>query len=217
MAFVGLSEREEMEVFHVINSKARGLSGSLLDYHVAQLAYDLGQEKPELFVALSLNENPDSPWHKQLDLGGNATSGLRRRASLRTMQKAVRRFLLATSALENARIAEVTRVVSDFWVAVAQILQSQWTDPRRHYLTKGVGVYALMGILGDFWIEAKTPPVELTEYRLAELIDDFASSFDWTTNGPMKGLGGEGGAQTALELLRHVRMSAQQPTSIHGQ
>jgi hypothetical protein len=31
MCFLGLTEREEMEVFNVINSKAKGLSTSLLD------------------------------------------------------------------------------------------------------------------------------------------------------------------------------------------
>ena len=55
MCFIGLSEREEMEVFSVINSKAKGLSTSLLDYHEAQLAESLAQERPELFIALQLN------------------------------------------------------------------------------------------------------------------------------------------------------------------
>jgi DNA sulfur modification protein DndB len=41
MTFLGLDEREEMEIFSVINSKARGLSNSLLDYHEASLAGDL--------------------------------------------------------------------------------------------------------------------------------------------------------------------------------
>lgn len=85
MCFVGLTEREEMEVFNVINSKARGLSASLLDFHDAHLASDLANERPELFVALFLRNESTSPWHRQLDLGGNSTSGLGRRASLRTI------------------------------------------------------------------------------------------------------------------------------------
>ena len=40
MCFIGLSEREEMEIFNVINSKAKGLSSSLLDFHDAQLSTD---------------------------------------------------------------------------------------------------------------------------------------------------------------------------------
>ena len=41
MCFLGLTEREEMEVFNVINSKAKGLSTSLLDFHDSRLATDL--------------------------------------------------------------------------------------------------------------------------------------------------------------------------------
>ena len=61
MCFVGLSVREEMEIFGIINSKAKGLSNSLLDFHDASLAADLGVERPELFIALQLNTNSESP------------------------------------------------------------------------------------------------------------------------------------------------------------
>ena len=70
MCFIGLTEREEMEVFSVINGKAKGLSTSLLDYHAAQLAESLAQERPELFIALQLNSIEGSPWFRQLNLGG---------------------------------------------------------------------------------------------------------------------------------------------------
>ena len=57
-ALVGLSlNGEEMEVFSVINSKAKGLSAMPCStIHEAQLAESLAQERPELFIALQLNE-----------------------------------------------------------------------------------------------------------------------------------------------------------------
>jgi DNA sulfur modification protein DndB len=205
MILVGLSDREEMEVFNTINSKAKGLSSSLLDYHQARLAQDVAAERPELFVALQLNEVETSPWYRQLDLGGNATSGLKRRASLRTMQKAVRRFLSATDILSGLSAEECARVVHDYWVAVSMVLREQWADPRRHFLTKGVGVYALMGILADLWLELpRHKPLPGTAYFSAQLID-FAVAFDWSNEGPLKGLGGESGATAAHGLLRTVR------------
>ena len=91
MTFLGLDIKEEMEIFSIINSKAKGLSTSLLDYHESKLVSDLAVEKPELYIALYLNDYPESPWYKQLDLGGEKTSGITRKASLRTMQKAVKR------------------------------------------------------------------------------------------------------------------------------
>jgi len=83
MIFLGLKEHEELKIFSVINSKSKGLSSSLLDYHESRLVRNLAGERPELFIALHLNESADSPWHKQLDLGGNVVSGMTRRASLR--------------------------------------------------------------------------------------------------------------------------------------
>jgi DGQHR domain-containing protein len=216
MIFLGLSEREEMEVFNTINSKAKGLSSSLLDYHAAHLARDLGQEKPELLIALHLNKDAESPWYKQLDLGGKATSGLKRRASLRTMQKAVRRFLSSTSILETLAAEEVAYAVSEFWIAVATVLRSQWSEPRKHFLTKGVGVYALMGLLGDFWNESAKSQAEMTRVELAELLDEFAPQFDWSNEGPLKGLGGESGAQEALTVLRRARARNRRLQTING-
>lgn len=116
MCFLNLSEREEMEIFNVINSKAKGLCSSLLDFHDATLARDLASERPELFIALLLNDNEDSPWYQQLKLGGTTTSGLKRRASLRTMQKAVKSFLNQTRVLKKHQVDVVGRMVIDFWL-----------------------------------------------------------------------------------------------------
>ena len=74
MCFLGLDVAEEMEVFNIINSKAKGLSTSLLDFHDAQLSQDLAKERPEIFIALYLNSEASSPWRRQLDLGGSTTS-----------------------------------------------------------------------------------------------------------------------------------------------
>src|SRR5260370_37442542 len=87
MCFIGLSEREEMEVFNVINSKARGLSTSLLDFHEAQLAQELAIERPELFIALRLNSTDGSPWQGRLNLAGRTPAGMKRLGKLRMKQQ----------------------------------------------------------------------------------------------------------------------------------
>lgn len=203
MCFVGLSEREEMEVFNVINSKAKGLSTSLLDYHDASLALDLAAERPELFIALQLKNNPESPWFRQLDLGGTTTSGLMRRASLRTLQKAIKRFLKQTRILQEHPIEVAAKIVLDFWSAVAVVLQEAWDSPRRHLINKGVGVYALMTIAGDICMEAVDRGCD-KRFFTAKLAE-FAPDFDWTSDGPLKGLGGEGGVASAVKLIRSAR------------
>jgi DNA sulfur modification protein DndB len=205
MCFVGLSEREEMEVFRVINGKAKGLSTSLLDFHDAQLADDLAGERPELFIALHLNNDSASPWHRQLDLGGSSTSGLARRASLRTMQKAIRRFLTRTRALDAKSIEYVCRSVLDFWTSVATVLPDEWSTPRKHLLTKGVGVYSLMEIAADLFGEATSSNLAADKQYFTNALSDFLREIDWSAEGPLSGLGGEAGVKQAVSLLRGTR------------
>jgi len=207
MFFIGLTEREEMEVFNVINSKARGLSSSLLDFHDAQLATDLGAERPELYIALFMRREASSPWHNQLDLGGNSTSGMTRRASLRIFQKALKQFLNRTKVLETRSIDETAHLVLDFWIALVTVLPEQWRNPRKHMLTKGVGVYALMEIAADIY--NNTPKNKICERSyLVATLSDFAPDFDWSTSGTLKGLGGQGGVKEAVGLIRAARRNS---------
>lgn len=189
MVFLGLEEREEMEIFSVINGKARGLSNSLLDYHEASLAGDLSREKPELYIALQLNTNADSPWLKQLDLGGTATSGMMRRASLRTMQKAVKKFLNQTQILRAESVETAAEVVIAFWSAVSVVLQDAWNAPRSYLINKGVGVYALMIVAADLYGESgkQTCDKRFFTTKLSEFLGDI----DWSRQGPFQGFGGE--------------------------
>ena len=208
MCFIGLSEREEMEVFSVINSKAKGLSTSLLDYHEAQLAEALTEERPELFIALQLNSLEESHWHRRLKLGGKATSSPKRIVSLRMMQLAVHEFLKATKLLSTASVEEAVRMLLDFWRAVGTVLPKEWADPRHHMLTKGVGVYALMRIAADIVIECREAKRPCDKRAFTTALADFAGSIDWSTSGPLKGFGGQGGVKQAVEFIREVRKRA---------
>jgi DNA sulfur modification protein DndB len=215
MCFVGLSEREELEVFSVINSKAKGLSASLLDFHDAELSADLASDRPELFIALFLKNDPSSPWFRQLDLGGGRTSGMDRRASLRTLQKAIKRFLSHTRLARARPIENTAHMVLDFWAAVALAMPEQWSRPRKHLVTKGIGVYALMDIAADLYAEAPPGCVRDKRYFAAALVN-LASDFDWTTDGPLKGLGGEGGVKAAVGLIRAARQRPRLRVVAHG-
>lgn len=202
MCFVGLTIEEEMAVFTVINRKAKGLSRSLLDFHDARLCEDLANDRPELFIALCLSNDPTSPWCGQLDVGGNRVSGMTRKASLRTLQKAVRRFLNRSAILKQRTVEEAARVVLDFWIAVSVAMRDDWLRPRGSLLAKGVGVYALMDIAADMWRESSRA---LTRDLMISHLSDLAANVDWSTEGPFKGLGGEGGVAAAVALLRGLR------------
>lgn len=205
LCLIGLSTREEMEAFRIINSKAKGLSTSLLDFHDAQLADDLASERPELFIALQLNVNADSPWQKQLDLGGEKTSGLTRRASLRTMQKAVRDYLLMPTAVLNRESVEaVAAMALGFWQAVTDVLPMEWSEHRGHLLTKGVCVYALTGLMAQIYREYGSARA-CSRLAFRTELAAFCNTIDWTGQGTFKGLGGEAGAKEAQRILLETR------------
>lgn len=201
MCFVGLSQREEMVVFGIINGKAKGLSNSLLDFHDAQLCSDLAAERPELLVALHLKNEPTSPWYNRLDLGGERVSGLDRCASLRTMQKASR---ILVRRLRPRPAEEIARLSREFWMAVAVVIPEAFSKPRRSLVTKGVGVYALSEIAADMVEQAGTD-ARMDVRSFAGALAEFAVDFDWSSSGPLSGLGGEGGAKRAGEILRASR------------
>lgn len=202
MCFLGLTDREEMEVFNVINSKVQGLSRSLLDFHDSRLVADLAKERPELFIAIHLKNNNQSPWFRQVNLGGT-TSGMTRRASLRTLQTAVKRFLTQTKILDRHPADVVAQMVLDFWAAVALLMPDRWNNPRKTLLCKGVGVYALMGIAGDLIDEAGN--IAIDKRYFSNKLSDFMLDIDWSNTGTFAGLGGEAGAKTALNILRAAR------------
>ncbi len=173
MTFLGLSPRQEMDVFSIINSKAKGLSSSLLDYHESKLTEDLSELKPEIYLALRLHETQASPWYRRLDLGGNKSVGMRRYASLRTMQKAIRRFLRSSQILASEDVDATFRIILAFWRAVTHVLEVQWHDSRKHFVTKGVGVYALMSIAGDLYQDARRLQLTCDEHYFVGVLSDF--------------------------------------------
>jgi DGQHR domain-containing protein len=204
MSFVGLSEREETAIFDVINGKAKGLSKSLLDFHDAQLCNDLSGERPELLIALFLNSEPASPWFQRLDIGGVSTSGLERRASLRTMQKASKLYLKKIRCQRAISAEDAAQAARDFWISVAQLLPRAFSKPRSYLVTKGIGVYALMEIAAELVCEHPSTALPTAAY-FASALGDFAVDFDWSNSGPLRGLGGEGGVKEALNIIRESR------------
>lgn len=209
MIFLGLTVEEEMQVFSIINGKAKGLSSSLLDLHEAKMSQDLARTKPELFIALRLNDDNTSPWFQRLDLGGNNTVGMHRYASLRTMQKAIKRFLRESQALQTSDASALANVLIAFWQVVAELLPREWSTPRKHLLTKGIGVYSLMSLAGDLVGDARRRNLACDRNYFVSALSDFIFGIDWSSHGPLRGFGGTIGADQALEYIRSIKNAHQ--------
>lgn len=86
-----------------------------------------------------------------------------------------------------------THIVSlkSFGSAVSLLLAEPWHNPRKHFLTKGIGVYALMDLAAELFVESKKwQPAECTAEFFMCILSDFLPAFDQVYSGPLKGLGG---------------------------
>ncbi len=200
MTYIGLDLRQEMAIFNIINSKAKGLSSSLTDYHESKLLTDLKKDAPHLFISRKLNEDQTSPWCRLIRYGGETTSGLKRRTSFRMMQKTVQAFLTQTKTVLDIPIEEKYQLVLCFWKAVQSTFPDAWKDHRSNLVTKGVGLYGLMQLLGD--IVKSNPKADFSvDYFRAKLLP-LKSSIDWSSQGRFAYVGGKKGVQDVYQALK---------------
>lgn len=202
MAYIGLDLRQEMAIFNIINSKAKGLSSSLTDYHESKLLEDLATDAPHLFISRKLNEDENSPWFKMIRCGGETTSGLKRRASFRMMQKTIASFLSQVKSNEFGSLQDKYNIILNYWIAIKTLFPSAWQDHRHHLITKGVGLYSLMQLLGD--IVKRAPRASFTQDYFITILDPIKSSFDWTSNGRFAYVGGRKGVQNVYLALKEA-------------
>jgi DNA sulfur modification protein DndB len=200
MAFIGLDLRGEMAMFTIINSKVRGLQSSLTDFHESNLIENLVQDAPQLFLARQLNENCDSPWFKMIRYGGETSSGMRRRTSLRMMQTAIRHLLTRIRTVDGYNVNGVYNLLLNYWGAVAYVFDAEWQSPREHLLTKGVGLHALTELLGT--IVQREKRVDLSRDEIIEKLKSLKENIDWGRKGTFADAGGRKGASAAHETLR---------------
>ena len=202
MTFIGLDLRSEMAMFSVINSKARGLCSSLTDYHESNLLDDIRNEAPHLFIARKLNEDPGSPWYKLIRYGGETTSGIKRRTSLRMMQKSIDRFLKRVINIDLGTIEDKYGIVVTYWNAVRKVFPDEWRNYRSHLITKGLGLYSLMLLLSDI---INNVPLELiSEDYFVEKLLPLKNSIDWNSKGMFSEVGGQKGATEVYKKLKEL-------------
>lgn len=200
MTFIGLDLRQEMAIFNVINSKAKGLSSSLTDYHESKLLTDLATDAPHLFISRKLNEDQASPWFRMIRYGGETTSGLKRRTSFRMMQTSVQGFLTQTKSVLDTPLEDKYQIVLCFWKAVQTTFPDAWKDHRSNLITKGVGLYGLTQLLGD--IVKSNPNADFSVAYFKSKLLPLQVSIDWSSQGRFAFVGGKKGVQDVYQVLK---------------
>lgn len=201
--FYDLSPEEERGLFTIFNDEHVGLTKSLVDKHTAVLiGPDLPGELPHLAIAVKLNTDPASPWFKAIDTGGEKTPGTKRRVTLRTLQQATK-WMIAGPRAQNADFDTKYEAVLNYWKAVVNLFPSAWSSPRKHLITKGVGVHALSAVGRDILegcLAADDWSVAAMEKPLSKL-----SGLDWgNKTSVFANFSGQKGVKVVTALLNRV-------------
>ena len=119
--------------------------------------------------------------------------------SLRGMRHAVQLFL-QHALIGDLPIEEQYRVVAALWTATVRTWPKAWQEPRKHLLTKGIGVQGLSLLAADivrFSAREGEALVQATFERQLDRLRDV----DWSNSGAFRGLGGRSGAREIHERL----------------
>lgn len=76
-------------------------------------------------------------------------------------------------------------------------------------------MHALMEIAAELCIEA-APSARLDRHYFNSALADFATTLDWTADGALKGLGGEGGLKAATGIIREARRRNRPRVVVNG-
>jgi DNA sulfur modification protein DndB len=202
MAFIGMDIKNEIGVFTIINSKAKGLSNSLTDYNHSVLFQNLEQDAPHLFIARKLNEDINSPWYQQVKYGGKCTSGLNRRTSLRMMQSSIKKLLSQIPSSRNVDLEDTYQIIVKYWDIISRVFHEDWENTRSSLITKGVGLYAFNYLLGSLFENDKYACID--EQTLSTVINKLVGKVDWSNNGPFSSLGGQKAAKRVFAILQEI-------------
>jgi len=200
MSYVGLEIRSEMALFTVINSKAKGLNSSLTDYHESRLLEEAYRDAPHLWIARKLSEDPESPWYKAVRFGGENTSGLFRKTSLRMLQATIRYALPFLQKIGIIDPFEQYCSLRSYWNAVRSTFPEEWTDHRHHLLTKGIGLYSMTSLFCDI---IQNLPIQYQDTDgYARELQRLEGIVDWSSTGEFSNAGGKKGAHEVFIQIK---------------
>lgn len=191
LAFHYLDEDEEIELFDVINTKAKGIGNSLSKY--------LKRDSDDIsWIATELIVRKDSPFH---DIG--SITGIRRKGRHVTLQNLYKvvGFLFNNSKLRSLGKFEKLLITMFYYNEIKELFNAEWSDYKDHRLSHIVCLNAL-AIAGEKMItlqvsdELKTIDYEGISKSIKKL-----RRFNWSSQGGLKYLKGISGSKTLSEDL----------------
>jgi len=182
---VGLRREQERSLFVDINSNQKGLNTS----HLAVMQSRLTDEEKEIkdhldrWIAKKLSEDPNSPWHGLIHLGGSKRGsryqGLTRVVNFASVQGGIKKLLSKSQYIHDLTVPDAQYVViRNYWHAVKKVFAEEWAQPKDYLLLKNIGVLSL-SIFGGAVMDRSMPKSKVDIDDLAQYIEQARNVFDW--------------------------------------
>jgi len=208
---VGLTQEQETSLFVDINDNQKAMNTSHLQHLLTRLTPSerLASDDPALWISNKLVEDPKSPFHGIIYLGGEKekVQGLTRRVNLAALRTGAQMILKESIKLRAfSEIEDKYVLIRTYWNAVAKTFAQEWADTKKYLLLRGFGVWS-MSILGAEIIDrCIIRPINANQYEdeMAAYLHQTRIDVDWdASEGNVRHYGGRVGARELADKMKH--------------
>jgi DGQHR domain-containing protein len=182
---VGLTRDQERSLFVDINANQKGLNTSHLAIMKNRLTPEEREilEHPERWMANRLVEDPASPWHGLVHLGGSKkgarAQGLTRPVNFTSLLNGVAKLITKSQYIHDLTEPQAQYiVVRNYWTAVKQVFAEEWSKPKDFLLLRNMGVWSL-ALLGGTIVDRCMARGRADILEMARYLGQARTRFDW--------------------------------------
>ncbi|AUS26763.1 DGQHR domain-containing protein [Paenibacillus sp. SEL3] len=192
LAFHYLDEDEEIQLFDIINTKAKGIGTSLSRY--LKRNYD-----DNSWIATELIIRGDSPFHYIGSLTGKRNTG--RHVTLQNLYKLLE-ILFKPDKLSRLSKEDKLMLVLVYFNNIKEQFNKEWLDYKNYRISHIVTLNALAITGTEIFMKIVNTDKKHIDYQQIPKYLDRISSLDWSSNGPLKYIKGLNGSRAlALDLV----------------
>lgn len=200
---IGLTALQETSLFMDINDNLKRMNTSHLRHLQTRLSESekLAKDDPALWIANKLVEDPKSPFHGIVYLGGEKekVQGLERRVNLAALRTGVQMVLKESRELREYKdIEDKFILLLIYWKAVARAFAQEWGDSKKYLLLRGFGIQSMFFLGAEIIDRCVSPSViwDQLEDKMVAYLAQTRIDVDWDAKeGNVKHFGGRLGAR----------------------